>query len=476
MVTTLGVRAASLVGTLVLTRFIAPRDYGEVSAAVICVQTAHALTFFSFGQYAIAHKSPPKVCFQAAQVHVALGLLAMIVLYTFRGPIGQLVDAPNMGHLLPGLMAALMLERMRHIPERLLARALQFRAIALITGVGEFAFTGTALLCAPKYGGMAIVIGGLARGVLTSTLFFKTAPRSEWLAPAKLDVKIVGELFAYGAPLMLSGVAGRAAQTWDNLIMARLFGLNVMGKYYLAYSLAETPLIYVAERISDVLMPAFSKMERSDRPSAVVRASGIMGLVVSPVGVGLGAIAYTLVGTFFDARWAGMAPLLMVLSVMTVVQPASWAALSYLQAEKKTGLILLPSISYAALLLAFVYVFGRLGGPAWACLGVGLGYTINTVVVIFVTARATALPVGPYLLALLRPLFACTPMFLIVFGLGRVLASAHVHGAISLTAQLLCGVVVYVGAAYVVAKPNVTELLSLARDARRRQPSLHSIE
>ena len=38
--------------------------------------------------------------------------------------------------------------------------------------------------------------------------------------------------------------------------MSRLFGPAVMGGYNLAYSLAETPISYVAEHIGDVLMPS----------------------------------------------------------------------------------------------------------------------------------------------------------------------------------------------------------------------------
>ena len=62
-----GTRVVGLVGTLVLTPLsIAPADYGEVSAAAICVLSASQLTFFAFGQYVIANKSKADVAFQAA--------------------------------------------------------------------------------------------------------------------------------------------------------------------------------------------------------------------------------------------------------------------------------------------------------------------------------------------------------------------------------------------------------------------------
>src|SRR5215510_1097605 len=127
----------------------------------------------------------------------------------------------------------------------------------------------------------------------------------------------VRALFAYGIPLMIAIVTDRAASRWDNLIMSKLFDTGVMGRYNLAYSLAEMPMINVADHIGDVLMPSFSRMDAEQRPRAAVRAAELMGVIVSPFGVGLGAVAPTVVATFFDPRWATMAPMLTILSVIT---------------------------------------------------------------------------------------------------------------------------------------------------------------
>src|SRR5262252_8317314 len=103
-------RVVQLAGTLILTHFIAPAEYGEVSAAAVCTLTASQLTTFSFGQYLIAHRSPPKVAFQAATVHLLVGLVAMMVVVLLRHPLGNLVDAPGMGRLVPGFAFALIID------------------------------------------------------------------------------------------------------------------------------------------------------------------------------------------------------------------------------------------------------------------------------------------------------------------------------------------------------------------------------
>ncbi len=463
MATGVGTRVVGLVGTLVLTRFIAPAEYGEVSAAAVCVMTANVLVFFAFGQYIIANKSPGDVAFQAAVLHFGLGIVAMAGVYALRGPLGTMLGAPGMGRFILGYSVAVLIERARLVPAAVLVRDLRFRAVAIINSVGELTFTGTALALASRWGGYAIVAGAFARSTIMFVLFAATAPRSEWLTPARPQKEVTRRLFGYGAPIMMSVVADRAASTWDNLIMLRLFGAKVMGTYALSYSLAETPLIYVAERMGDVLMPAFSKMKEDERPAAVVRAAGMMALVVAPLGVGLGAVAPTIVRVFFDARWGGMGSILMMLSVMTVFQPVPWSAIAYLQAEKITRPIMVMSIVRTTLVLALVALLGWLGGPTWACVGVGVGYAAHSMLTVVVTARFTPLPARGYFVSVVRPLLACVPMFAAVWSLRVFLDGEHVPGPLSLAAQVVCGGLVYLGAVLIFAGANVRELMRLVR-------------
>ncbi len=468
MATGVGTRVVGLAGTLALTRFIAPAEYGEVSAAAICVLSASQLTFFAVGQFLIAHKTPPRETFQAGVLNLATGILAMMGVFVLRDPLGVMLDAPAMGRFIAGFALAAVFERARQVPATILVRDLRFRAVAIVNSIGELTFTGLALLLAARWGwgGYAIMAGAIGRAVITFVLFSAMAPRHEWLERSPIQRKVVRHFFGYGTPIMLSTVADRAASTWDNLIVLRLFGTPVMGAYALSYSLAETPLIYVAERMQDVLMPAFAKMEPEDRPAAVARAAGLMALVIAPLGVGLGAVAPSVVQAFFDARWAGMASILMMLSVMTVFQPAPWSAIAYLQAEKLTRVVMIMSIARAVVLLSLVALLGWMGGPIWACAGVGAGYAVHAVLTVVLTARTTPLMARPYFVNMLRPLLACVPMFVAVVAVRMFLVGQHVPVGLILTAQVVVGAIVYPAAAFVLAGANVRELLRMVRGAR----------
>ena len=462
MVFGISARVTTLITTLILTRFIAPDDYGAVLSASIAVATAGVLTTFAFGQYLIARKSPADVAFQAAQAHVLLGLVAMAVLYLMRVRLADFLDTRNMVPFVAWYAVAHLVDRTRYVPERLLLRDLQFRTIARINGIGELVFAGVALSLAWRLGAYAVVVAVVARSLVTAPLFISAAPREEWLVYAPLRLEVVRGLFGYGLPIMVAAVSDRAATRWDNLIVSKLFGPGIMAQYNLAYSLAEIPLAQVADHIGDVLMPSFARLDDRQRRIGVVRAGALMALVICPLGIGLGAVAPTLVKAFFDERWHEMAPMLTILSVMTVFRPMTWVPGAYVQSIQKTNLVLLFSLSRAVIVLPLVAAFGYVGGPQMACVGGCIGYALHSLGTIVVAGHATGLPILGYLIGVLRPLVACVPMFIAVTVVDTMLEPFAIPEMALLVLLIAVGATVYIASALVLVRSTTLELFTLA--------------
>jgi hypothetical protein len=57
----------------------------------------------------------------------------------------------------PGFAVAGLLEKVQYVPEKILARNLSFRAIALSRGLGDVIYTAVSLSLAPRYAGWAMV-------------------------------------------------------------------------------------------------------------------------------------------------------------------------------------------------------------------------------------------------------------------------------------------------------------------------------
>ena len=470
MATTLVTRGAGLVGTLVLTRFIAPAEFGEVSAASVCVLTATTFTHLRFGQYLIAKKGSPEAAFNANVVHVLLGVLAVGIVVLFRDRLGAYFDAPRMGRFIPGFALTALIERFSYVPERTLVRALKFRPLSIARSVGEIAYTVVSLSTAPFFGGMGVVLGNIVRSILVLVMTMRAATWAEYGPRAAIRWSTIKEMWNYCAPLVLGGIAEFASGRWDNLLVSKYFGPRQLGMYNLAYNLADTPTGAVGEQVGDVLFPSFSRLEEERRELALFRATRLMALIVFPLAIGLAAVSPTVVRVFFDARWVDVAPMLAILSVLSIARPVAWPLLSFAQAQHRQRGIMVLSLVKVAMLLGSIVLFAR-WGTLWTCAGVGLTfllYAFFCIVLVRVTDKVRILPM---LAGLVPVLLACVVMAAAVVGARTGLRSVGLPpGWLSLIIEIIAGAVGYIAAAFVIARSTAMDLLDQVKKVVARKP------
>src|ERR1044071_2637450 len=161
---------AGIVGTILVINLLdrgenGKLEYGEAMAAFIVVATASQITTLGIGQFVVVKTAQRRdLAFHATTIHVVLGVVSMIGVYLLRDPLGAWVKAPTMGRFVAGLAVAAMLDRISLVPERVHMRSLNFRVVAISRTLGDFVYVGTSIgLAATGWGGMAIVLGNVAR-------------------------------------------------------------------------------------------------------------------------------------------------------------------------------------------------------------------------------------------------------------------------------------------------------------------------
>lgn len=468
--TSLGSRLLALVGTLVLTRFIARDVYGEVSVAQVVVLTVHALTIFGLPNYVVAHpERGPDDVFHATVYCVVFGAIGQVAVVALGPHLGEWFGAPGMVQYLPGLAFATFIDRVTYIPERVIYRDMRFRLGSLQRAAGEIVYSGLSVgLAAAGMGGQAIVVGTLVRAVLRMVVCIAATERRSWLGFTRLRMDITRRIFAFGLPIYVAAAAYFAASRWDNLIISRLYGPATAGAYNYAYNLADVPATSVGEQIGDVLLPSFAHMNDEQRKSALAQSLGLLAILVFPLAMGLGAVAITLVRALFSPSWQSVGPMLMVLSALSVARPISWVVNSFLQAAKRTRPILIMECSKALGIVVTVSTLGRLG-PLWACGAVGVTYAGHALTSVWVLHRYYGLNAARVLAALLRPLVACIAMVAAVFGWRAFVGDWGVrHTALAIAAEVTVGGAVYVGAIFLVAGAAARELFALLRSRKRK--------
>jgi PST family polysaccharide transporter len=470
--TGVGSRALGLVGTLVLTYFVARTELGEVSDAAVAVLVANQLSTLGVGQYYVAHPSAGRdVAWNATLVHVALGLVALCAVLLLGHPLSIWMRAPELGRFLPGLAAAALLERVAHMPERVLARSMRFRGIGMCRTAAEISYTVTSVaLAVAGAGGLAIVAANVVRSAVRLASMAVAVPRAEWLSPSFPCATTVRAMLRFGLPMSIGTAAGFASRRVDNAIVSGLFGVDVVGAYNLAYNVADVPAVQVGEQIGDVLLPSFAHMDAETRKAALVRSTGLLAMVTFPLAVGLGAVAPALVDALLRPEWRDVGPMLAVLSVLSVVRPVGWTISSYLLARDKPRVDAALELLKLGSLVGLLLTVGR-AGPLWACAAVGLAFALHAFASMVVVHWLDGVTVTSLTARCAGPLAACAPMAAAVLAVGALLARASVHPGVALCVEIPAGAVAYALSAAVLARSTFDDLRALLRRAVSRSPA-----
>jgi PST family polysaccharide transporter len=368
-----------------------------------------------------------------------------------------------MASLVPGLALAALMDRISYIPERVLLRDLRFRMVAVARMLGNLAYTvGSVAFAVAGWGSGAIVLGNLARSLARLALIAGAADRREWLAPSAIRARRLREILAFGLPISIGALASFASRRWDTLLVSRFFGPGPAGAYNLAYSLAEIPAVQIGENVADVLLPSFAQLDPARRPEVLARSLRLLGLVIFPLGLGLGAIAPTLVRAVLDPAWQSVGLMLAVLAALSAAAPIGSLVGSYLQARQRPRAVMaLEGVKLVVVLLLIVTV-GRLA-PLWVCAAVDVAFVAHALASLWFVAHVEGTGLGTLVGELARPLVACGPMLVAVVG---VRAAAAALGWTAPVLLLVCEAVagggVYVAATLLVARDSVRDLAGLA--------------
>lgn len=499
--TGIGSRLVSLVSTLLVTRYVDPESYGEVSVAYIVTLVAHLAGSLAIGSYVSTRpNATKKELFHAAVIFHVGGLIMLAIAYLLRAPLGSAFGGKNIEPYILGYIIATLFERLTVIPESTLIRDERFKTAGLIASSCELLYSVLVLVLAIRgMGGHAIVYAGVVRAAVRAGLTLKVTNVREWTTPHKWDPEIARGIFRFGLPMMTAQLSSLVARRGDNLAFSSLFGLARMGAYNLAYNLADMPAITIGERIGDVLVPSFAKLPPKDRPAELSRSITLIAFAVFPLAAGLCGIARPLT-LIFNEQWRALDVgwMLAVLAFLSVTRPIEWAARVYLQVASQTRTIMLIEWVKVGAIMAAIFGFGLLGkmhsdsmGAVGACAAVILTFFMTTLLYLFVVARREGVPFLGFVAAMRKPTlcagvmcagvlladrYAIAPLVAawrpgntgIGFLDGRVLPQWDTFGGVML--GMIVGVLLYGGMCYLVARREIALLIKVLRSRKKPEP------
>jgi len=160
----------------------------------------------------------------------------------------------------------------------------------------------------------ALVLGHVIASLLGSILSYVIVPVRPSL---RFNAHIAKEMFHYGKYITGLSVVVFVTTEIDNVIIGKILGMEALGHYVLAYTLANIPATHISKVISRALFPAYSVLQDNQRAlqDIFLKTLKIISYITIPAAAGLAILAPEIVRVIYGDKWMPAVSSLVVLSL-----------------------------------------------------------------------------------------------------------------------------------------------------------------
>lgn len=306
----------AVIGLLVLSRLLDPRDFGVVALAQSIVATAQMFTSGGIREAVIRHR-PVDVAYRdsAHWLAVSLGLLGFLVCCGIAAAFALFGDEAILGPVLAASAITLVFAGFSIVPEALLARKLRTAALARRTMLAKAVYTAVACgLAIAGWGLWSIVTATILQVVVSTITLWVAQPR---LPKLRLKLAHVRDLLGYGWAVSLESALWSLTARAFVMLVGFVHGVQTLGYVNLAMRSTEVFSSLLSAVNSRFALPMFAKAQHSLDQVRMIhrRATELLNLVSAPVFVGLCLTAHDWVPLFLGVKWLPAVPLIEAFSL-----------------------------------------------------------------------------------------------------------------------------------------------------------------
>ncbi|MCB0344825.1 MAG: lipopolysaccharide biosynthesis protein [Bdellovibrionales bacterium] len=448
----------SWVLTVLTARQLAPSDYGLVAMIESVAPYLALIAALNLHTWIIQTETLDADDEKAVLTLTTIFGAIIASIAFFSAPyVAQFYQTPELEMPFRILSISFLFKGIYTVPESLLRRDLQFKPVALIKlSIGILRSVVQLVLAYKGFGYWALVIGMLIRefGWLVCFSAIRGLPKGFCWKP-----ELFKRALAFGLPATGGHIFWIVFSTADEVVIGRLFGVETLGLYALAFMLIDMPLAKINEVVRPVIIPFFSRI-KTDR-NALERGflktvRGVCALVF-PALLGLAVVAPDFVPLVLGETWEPMVVVLQVLCVVGLFRafidnaPPLLLALGLPKKELQIHFIsalMFPPLFY---LLGKVYgLFGVLGG--WL-----IGLPVLAVVALTIAGKEIGMRPLDYIYNLKIPIICSGAMLTTTIAAAALLQDAdQIYRFIAI---ISVGALTYGSMLWGLYKPEVLEMV-----------------
>jgi O-antigen/teichoic acid export membrane protein len=436
-----GVSLLQTARSIVLARLLAPDVFGLMGLCFVVVRGLELFTETGIGPALIQRQQRIEEAKHTAfTIQVGRGFL-LAALASLAAPLAaQYYGEPQLRNVVIVLSLGFMIVGFSNINVVALHKRLDFRLIAsreLLVGVMSTALIiGLAIWLRSVW---ALAVGHVLTQALRVLISYQLVPERPVLG---FDRQIAWELFRYGRFITGLTIVLFVTTEIDKLVVGKVLGLEGLGYYTLAFTLANLPATHVSKVAAMVVFPAYSSMQGdlAKMRVAYLTVLKVVSGVAFPAAAGMAILAAEVVAVAYGERWLPMVRVLQILSLFGAARAIGVVGGSLYNALGRPNITFYLSAAKLAIILPTIYVMTSRFGLEGAAIGVAGPQVLLDTAGLYVVTRQTGLRVGQIASVLVGALWPTVVMVLAVAAIRPVF---HPVGAVDLLVLVLVGAGVY---------------------------------
>jgi PST family polysaccharide transporter len=426
---------------VVLARILTPQDYGLI--AMVTVITGFVAMFKDMG-LSLATIQKAEINHSQVSMLFWLNVVASIALALILAAIAPIIswfyNEPRLTWITFALAGTFVFSGLTVQHQALLQRQMRFFTLAVVE-IGSMTagvITGIVLAC---YGtGYWALVGLSAATALSNAVLVWIF--CEWRPGLPVRRAGILPMVTFGGHLTGFSIVNYFARNFDNILLGRFWGANVLGLYSRAYNIMMLPISQIRSPLESVAIPALSHIQNDPirYKKYYIKLITLLAFITMPLMVFLFFCADQVVHLLLGDQWSGAVNIFKILCIVAFIQPVvSTAGLVLISLGQSKRYFTIGAVNSIIIVISFV-----LGLP-WGAIGVAMAYTIATYVLILPTLwycfRQTPVSIRNFFSAISRPVIAS-----IIVGFAVFSAHSYLNNfsdALSLSLSLIIGLLTY---------------------------------
>lgn len=305
--------------TIILSRFIEPKDFGSFSIIIIIITIL--LIFLDLGvlNRIIQNQENNKVILSSIYwLIIIMGIILYLLLFQISSLIANFYNIEEMGKYLRITGMSLFFISIGYLHQFFLQKEFQFKIIAISEIVGILAGFSTALYLAITGKGIFALVGGyiVNNGVKYSLLF---GIGIKYFKPVlAFNLKQLKEYFSFGKYQVGEKLLHYITYNLDYIVIGKLLGSEILGYYNLAYQIIIAPTTKINPIITQVSFSLFSKIKNNLAmlKKAYFKTIEFIAFINVPLVSGIILLSPYFVPLIFGGKWNNSVPIIQILGVM----------------------------------------------------------------------------------------------------------------------------------------------------------------